>query len=348
MIDIEKSKGVLCGMGNPLLDISAMADHAILDKYGMKPNDAILAEDKHKPIYQELQDKYDVEYTAGGATQNSLRVAQWILGQPKASTFFGSVGRDKYSEMLEIKCQEAGVNVCYQFHDQEPTGTCAVVITDKGKNRSLCANLAAANCFSKAHLDDAENWNLVTKARYYYISGFFLTVNPESILKVAQHASQENKVFMMNLSAPFLCQFFKEPMMKAFPYIDMLFANETEAATFSQEQGLGTTDIKQIALKTAALPKTNTSRSRTVIFTQGDGPVVVAKDGNVEEIQIPKMSSDDLVDTNGAGDAFVGGFLAMLVQDKPLATCIKCGVYAAQEIIKRSGCTFPAEHNFKE
>jgi len=32
---------------------------------------------------------------------------------------------------------------------------------------------------------------------------------------------------MMNLSAPFLSQFFKEPMMETMPYVDILFGNET-------------------------------------------------------------------------------------------------------------------------
>lgn len=31
----------------------------------------------------------------------------------------------------------------------------------------------------------------------------------------------------MNLSAPFLSQFFKKPMMDAMPYVDVLFGNET-------------------------------------------------------------------------------------------------------------------------
>lgn len=46
-------------------------------------------------------------------------------------------------------------------------------------------------------------------------------------MEVARHANAENKILMMNLSAPFLSQFFKEPLMQAFPYIDILFGNET-------------------------------------------------------------------------------------------------------------------------
>ena len=48
-----------------------------------------------------------------------------------------------------------------------------------------------------------------------------------------------------------------------------------------------------------------------------------------------------IVDTNGAGDAFVGGFLAQLAKNKSIEDCVKCGIWAATEIIQRSGCTFP-------
>eukprot|EP00624_Nannochloropsis_granulata_P006228 evm.model.NODE_45513_length_12246_cov_26.632124.2 len=46
---------------------------------------AILAEDKHLPLYKELVDSYKVQYIAGGATQNAIRVAQWMSQKPKVS-----------------------------------------------------------------------------------------------------------------------------------------------------------------------------------------------------------------------------------------------------------------------
>lgn len=159
---------MLLGVGNPLLDISAVVDKEFLAKYEMKANDAILANEKHKHLYSELIDKFNAEFIAGGSVQNALRVAQWILGKPKLSTFFGCVGVDKYSKILEEKAQSDGVNVQYQYSETEPTGTCAVLIT--GKNRSLCANLAAANCFTIDHLQKAENRKYIENAQYYYIS----------------------------------------------------------------------------------------------------------------------------------------------------------------------------------
>ena len=37
-------------MGNPLLDMQVTGGEALLEKYGLKSNDAILAEEKHMPM----------------------------------------------------------------------------------------------------------------------------------------------------------------------------------------------------------------------------------------------------------------------------------------------------------
>ena len=75
----EVSAGVIFGFGNPLLDISAHVEEGILKKYDLKGGNAILAEPKHLPLYDELVKHYKVEYIAGGATQNTIRVAQWMV-----------------------------------------------------------------------------------------------------------------------------------------------------------------------------------------------------------------------------------------------------------------------------
>ncbi|KAM5236792.1 adenosine kinase isoform 3-T3 [Ctenodactylus gundi] len=340
------SENILFGMGNPLLDISAVVDKDFLDKYSLKPNDQILAEDKHKELFDELVKKFKVECHAGGSTQNSMKVAQWMIQQPhKAATFFGCIGIDKFGEILKKKAAEVHVDAHYYEQNEQPTGTCAACIT--GDNRSLVANLAAANCYKKEkHLDLEKNWMLVEKARVCYIAGFFLTVSPESILKVAHHASENNKIFTFNLSAPFISQFYKEPLMKVMPYVDILFGNETEAATFAREQGFETEDIEEIARKTQALPKVNSKRQRIVIFTQGREDTVMATESEVIAFPVLDQDQKEIIDTIGAGDAFVGGFLSQLVSDKPLTECIRAGHYAASVIIRQSGCTFPEKPDF--
>lgn len=336
-------KGMLVGMGNPLLDISANCDQQYLEKYELKPNNAILAEEKHIPLYKDMIDHLNVDYIAGGATLNTMRVAQWLIQKEGVLSYFGCIGQDEYGKTLIQKASEAGVNMRPQYNTEHPTGTCAVLVT--GEDRSLVANLAAANHFKPNHFDDKENWDIVEKADYFYIGGFFLTVSPDSIQKLAKHACDNNKYCMMNLSAPFLCDFFEKPMMEALPYVDILFANETEAVAFSKKQNFGTEDIKEIALKTAALTKVNDKRPRMVVFTQGCEPTICAFEGKLTEYPIIKISQDKIVDTNGAGDSFVGGFLSQFIQGHNVERCVTVGHYAANYIIQQSGVTLNEKPN---
>uniref|UniRef100_A0A0N5BCN2 Adenosine kinase n=1 Tax=Strongyloides papillosus TaxID=174720 RepID=A0A0N5BCN2_STREA len=339
MVNKNVDEGILLGMGNPLLDIQTTVTKEFLDKHGLKENDAILADDSHLPLFEELLSLKDIEFIPGGATQNALRVCQWIIQKPNTCTFFGAVGDDKYGRTLKEKAALAGVNAKYQLNPSVKTGTCAALIN--GTNRSLAAHLAAANTFNINHFDDQSNVELVNKAKYFYISGFFLTVCPPAIQYVAKHAAEEGKTFMMNLAAPFICQFFKDPLNEALPYVDILFGNESEAESYAEANNFNTKDIKQIVLKLASLPKINTKKPRIVVITQGDKSTIVANNGVITEYSVDRLPEEKLVDTNGAGDAFCGGFLAQLIQGKSFDECIKCANYAASIIIQQHGCTFP-------
>jgi adenosine kinase len=336
-------KGAILGMCNPLLDISAEVPMTLLEKYDVTLNNAILAEDKHMALYDELVKDYPVQYIAGGATQNSIRVAQWMLGVPDSTSYFGAVGVDAFGDTLEKFAVEDGVKVLYQKHATIPTGTGAVLVN--GGERSLVANIAAANTFTASHLETAEAKQALELAQIVYVSGFFLTVSCDSIDIVAKHCVDNAKVFCMNLSAPFLIQFFGEQMAAALPYTDYVFGNESEAATYGEAKGWGK-DLNEIALKLSAAPKASGTRSRIVVFTQGSEGTIVAKEGKTYFFPVEALPKEQLIDTNGAGDAFVGGFLAQMALGKEVAECVKAGHFAARTIIQRSGCTFPKECNY--
>jgi len=346
MGELVQSTGLLLGMGNPLLDISATVKEEMLEKYGLKANDAILTEEEK--IFDELKEGYTCDYIAGGATQNSIRVAQWVLGgkaKPGLCAYMGSVGRDESSKILEDKAKQGGVRVCYQYNEK-PTGRCAVLIT--GQDRSLVTKLDAANDFTASHLDVKDNWALVKEAKTVYSAGFFLTVSTESMLKVAKECAANNKTYCINLSAPFLCQFFKDQLASVLPFTDIVFGNETEATAYAEANSFETTDVKEIAMKIAQLPKENGSRSRLVVITQGSDPVIVVEHGKILTFPVESLDKEAIVDTNGAGDAFVGGFLAQQVLGKDMNVMVKCGIWAARLCIQRSGCTMPDTADFQE
>jgi len=93
------------------------------------------------------------------------------------------------------------------------------------------------------------------------------------------------------------------------------------------------------------LPKEG-GKPRTVVITQGADPTIVAIEGEAKEYPIIRLATDRIVDTNGAGDAYVGGFLYGLVEGKDMHFCCQAGAYAASVIVQRSGCTVPAKNNF--
>lgn len=53
-----------------------LRDEKLLEKYGLKANDAILAEAKHMGLYDDLIQNHDAKLIAGGAAQNTARGAQ--------------------------------------------------------------------------------------------------------------------------------------------------------------------------------------------------------------------------------------------------------------------------------
>merc|ERR1712176_1262314 len=193
-----------------------------------------------------------------------------------------------------------GVTTAYMVDESTPTGSCACLI--EGIERSLCTNLCAANNFKVEHVEKPENLKIIQEAKIIYSAGFFITVSTDSMRLAAKEAATSGAKYCMNLSAPFLMQVppFKAFIMEIMPLVDFLFCNETEAATFAETEGWGTTDISFIATRLSLIPSAK-SIKRTVVISQGCDPTVVAINGHVTEYPILALPKEKLVDTNGAG-----------------------------------------------
>jgi len=324
-------------MGNPLLDISAHVPDELVAKYKVNKGEAVLAEEAHMPVYDELVKDFEVDYVAGGATHNSVRVAKWMMQDGGEASYMGCIAADEFGKQLQANAEKDGVKAAFKMDESAGTGTCAVLVTPDSE-RTLIANLSAANNYTMDHFEAAEQQATAQAANVIYSAGFFLTVCPDAMVKAATIAKDTGAKYCMNLSAPFLMQVppLYANMQKVLPLCDFIFGNETEAATFAEVNAFGTTDIKEIAAKIQAMPGKD---GKIVVITQGADPTVIADGASVTEY--PVIKCDNLVDTNGAGDAFVGGMLAGLAQGKSMAECVALGNYASNVIIQRSGCTFP-------
>ena len=183
-----------------------------------------------------------------------------------------------------------------------------------------------------------EVWKLVENAKYFFVGGYHLTVCPPAIQALAEEAAKNNKTFVFSLSAPFIPQFFKDPLDATAPYWDYVIGNETEALSYAESHGLETKDVKAIAQHLADLPKENKEKKRVAIITQGTEPTIVAVQGEgIKEIEVHAIDKSLINDTTGAGDAFAAGFTAGLVEGVSLEQCVDQGQWLAKLSIQELG-----------
>ena len=87
-----------------------------------------------------------------------------------------------------------------------------------------------------------------------------------------------------------------------------------------------------------------------MVITQGASSTLVASsspsasssnlkptDSNPKTYPVPKLSDDKIVDTNGAGDMFAGGFLGALALGKDLDECVEIGHKLGQMCVGQIG-----------
>lgn len=328
----------LLGIGNPLLDVIAEIDTNFLSRYEIKMNQAILADNKHLPLYDELEQKQDKKYIAGGSVLNTVRVFQWVLGDIKnASVYMGCLGKDNNAEILKKAAAKDGVAMSCCEDEVEKTGVCGVGILDK--ERTMVGKLGAAEKFSIRHLERSDVKDVYYNSDVIFSSGYFLSASIDSLLILGKHCVETNKPFCLTISAEYVIEFMGEKLKKALYYADYVFMNQIEAICFAKNIAHNESlSLLEIASYIVKMSKANDNRKRTVIITRGPESTLVNYGNDlILNIEVPKLDKSDIIDLNGAGDAFVGGFLAQMVKGGNLQQIVETGHKAARAIIQQSG-----------
>ena len=100
--------------------------------------------------------------------------------------------------------------------------------------------------------------------------------------------------------------------------------------------------------------KLNKNKTRVVVITCGPNPAYCAQFNFVEDhisffgSYVPVYTDEkEIIDTNGAGDAFAGGFLSKYVGGNKLEECMAAGHWASSIIIKQRGFQIPENIFYK-
>mgnify|MGYP003676720050 FL=1 len=164
------------------------------------------------------------------------------------------------------------------------SGHAIIQVDDQGEN-AIVLHGGANQSFSIADIESALNHN--QQARY------LLMQNETNLLAETFELAQAKGIKIVLNPAPMTDNIKDLPLAK----LDTLIVNRGEA-----EALCGAADIDQMTQQMAALAP----QTRVVVTLGGDGAMLLAN-GEVTHMNSPSV---DVVDTTGAGDTFVGYFLA--------------------------------------
>lgn len=350
MVSRQQSKSLI-GIGNPIVDISAELEQNELTKYNLDWGKTVFANDKNIGIYDCLEKKKDVSYIPGGSIQNCLRVICWCLKSSVNNndlfkiTMLGCVGNDAYKDKIVTALKDIGVCPLLQINNKLPSSRCGVGIYKK--ERCLIPQIIASNTLSMEFVK--KKINQIKDHNTLVIEGYFIKEKYDIVKYLVDEFKAKKKTIMFALSATFLLQEenkTRDKMIKIANDSDYIFGNMEEAQALIEDNTL----IFQDTFK--KVHQMFTKKDRYLIITVGAQGVFASKydyeKNNLDFIIQsfpPFIDNDDIVDLNGAGDAFLGGFLSQWLQGKTLDQCCKMGNKASNVIMRNIGCTYPKEND---
>ena len=335
----------LIAIGDPIVDITSEIDTEIIKKYNMKWGDTVfLDENNDHGVYEELERMPEVRYIPGGAVENSIRVLAWCLNMDPNNknkfkiTMMGCAGDDIYKQKVLNALNELNVNVLFEILPGEKTSRCGVGIYRK--ERFLITQLRASKKLSEEYIQ--QNMGEILSNESIIIEGYMLPNKLEICKKLTECFNREKKLVILTLSAMFIVQYHYDKLMEIANKCDMIVANIKEAELLSGVKGGNPKEVFD------AIFKKLSPRDRLLVITAGSQGVYCAK-YNYKRNQLDfifqyfanKINNDEIVDLNGAGDSFLGGFLSEYLKGSSLYDCCRIGTEAASVILRNVGCTFP-------
>jgi ribokinase len=250
----------------------------------------------------------------GGKGANQAAAAA-LLGA--SVTFLGRVGDDGFGEPLVRSLTDKGVDTSLvQQIPGSSTGTAFITVTPDGENAITVAP-GANRRLTKGDVDAASE--SIEEAQVLVAQ---MEVPPEVVVRAVEVAAQSGTRALVNLAPPF------EVPRTLLEKLDPLVLNEHEAAYLLGEGVEGVDEALD------AIPSLLSLGPRSVVVTVGEDGAVFSDGESLRHLAAPEV---EVVDTTGAGDAFVGALAARLADDAPLGDAIAYAVRAGAAAVTKEG-----------
>lgn len=304
----------ILGIGNALTDILAvLPDDSLLQKYNlplgsMQHVDATTG----NKIWAELK-KNGVQYVAGGSAANTISCTS-IFGMP--SSFIGKVGDDELGSLFRQAQQQNGIKSNLLL-GTAASGRAMVFITAPNADRTFATYLGAA---LQLEPDDLKP-EYFEGYDYLHIEGY-LVQNQRLFRRALELGKKRGMTISLDMASYNVVESnnaFLQDVVKN--YIDIVFANETEAKAFTHKE------------PDEALEAISQMCEIAVVKIGKDGSLVKRGD---EKYMIEAWPAAT-IDATGAGDSYAAGFLYAHALGMPLKTCGEVGSILAAKVVEVIG-----------
>lgn len=306
------------GIGNALTDVLVnLKTDDVLDHFGLQKGSMSLVDAGTQRKISGNTAGLPNTLSLGGSAGNTIRAMAKLGAQ---TGFIGKVGCDTTGDFFEKALENLEVRP-YILRGENHSGRCVSLVSPDGE-RTMATHLGAAMELEPEEIEDG----IFDGFDCLYIEGY-LVQNHELISKAVRYAKEcgmkvaidlasfnvveENLEFLQNLTAE---------------YVDIVFANEEEAAVFTGEED----PLKALNVISGVC--------ELAVVKIGKKGAYIKQGDVVEHVGI--MNEAKRIDTTGAGDFYAAGFLAGLCDGLSLRQCGTIGAIIAGKVIEVVGTTF--------
>jgi len=312
----KKVKRIL-GIGNALVDVLVnLPNDNLLNEFNLpKGSMQHVDEATANRLWDKIQ-ALGVQVVAGGSAANTITgIAQ--LGLP--CKFIGKTGSDDLGRRFADDQTANGIQSLL-LKSNTATGRCTVSITPDAE-RTMATYLGAAIELVPEDLDE----KMFDGYDYFHIEGY-LVQNHGLVRRAVELAKAKRQIISLDLASYNVVEqnleFLRDILRN---YVDIVFANEAEAESFTGAQ------------PQEALHELNKYCPIAVVKLGRNGSLVKSGDNNYVINPYPTKA----IDATGAGDLYASGFLYAHASGMPLEKCGDIGSYVSDKIVGVIGSKLP-------
>lgn len=313
---MSEPKYDVVGIGNALVDVLAHAQDAFVAAQGMvKGAMTLIDAEQARSLYESMPPAVEM---SGGSGANTI-AGLASLGARVA--YIGKVADDQLGEVFRHDIRAIGVDYSVPPGNGTATGRCLIYVTPDAQ-RTMQTYLGISSELSPEDVDE----DLIAAGKFVFLEGYLWDqpVAKKGMLKAARASRKAGRKVALTLSDAFCVERFRVEFLDLIEnYVDVLFANESEALSLFETDSLD--EAVQCARAQCEVTALTRSEKGSLIVTQ-DAAIQVAAEPGI-----------DVVDTTGAGDQYAAGFLYGLTRGLDLSVCGRIASIAAGEVISHLG-----------